>query len=683
MIKARKKWLCILVALTFLLSLLPVSPALAAEYFKITGAYVYVDDDDNQNLGTVTVVYGDDLPSISGDVYIEVTLPEDTDLDAAADYDVTGGSKLSNTSRKVLVQATDINSAEVEIDFTSVDIKSGFTGSIVAAVKVWNYDGGVKYETTANVTIAKIKTSAVTITADSPKTVTVGSGKTGAKITIDEDTPGALSAGDTILLTIQKSGVSWDDDVLSTSNIVYSGLTVSDWEITGTNDRTLSIEVGTPSSSIMGSIEITPKLIVEPGTSDGDVDVKVAGDVDSKTVTIAKVGEGTVDITVKKADKDTVYLGQTRTMDDVTVTLDPSTKFDDDDYITITLPKGLKWADGTASLNADCTNLTVKKLYNDDQSIWLAFDAEVTDDVVLDEFVVKADANAETGDLEITFGGAVTGTAVIGQVKAPFTVEAEKVNVNPLGSEQAAGKITITEVASGALQLTTIDRLFDLVLPMGVQFSGAPEVEVTEGDLEIGDVTVDGDTLTIEITEESNLASTIEITEIEYDIDNRASAGDIKVSIGKDYNEVSDKAIATVVNAAIVSPTKRDASFVIDSTTYTVNGEEQTMDVAPYIKNDRTYMPVRYAALACGVDEDNIIWDGVNRTVTLIKGDRVVQMTIGSKVMQINGASITMDVAPEIAAPGRTMLPFRFVAQALGATVTWDGTTQTVYMSIR
>ncbi|MEW6424462.1 MAG: copper amine oxidase N-terminal domain-containing protein [Bacillota bacterium] len=45
--------------------------------------------------------------------------------------------------------------------------------------------------------------------------------------------------------------------------------------------------------------------------------------------------------------------------------------------------------------------------------------------------------------------------------------------------------------------------------------------------------------------------------------------------------------------------------------------------------------------------------------VTLIKGDKVVQLTIGSNVMLINGVAVNMDVAAEIVDPGRTMLPFR------------------------
>ena len=60
----------------------------------------------------------------------------------------------------------------------------------------------------------------------------------------------------------------------------------------------------------------------------------------------------------------------------------------------------------------------------------------------------------------------------------------------------------------------------------------------------------------------------------------------------------------------------------------------------------------------------------------LIKGDKVVQLTIGSNVV-INSTAITMDVAAEIS-NDRTMLPFRWVAQALGAKVSWDEAAQTL-----
>jgi hypothetical protein len=46
----------------------------------------------------------------------------------------------------------------------------------------------------------------------------------------------------------------------------------------------------------------------------------------------------------------------------------------------------------------------------------------------------------------------------------------------------------------------------------------------------------------------------------------------------------------------------------------------------------------------------------------------------------INGQEISPDVPPQII-DGRVMVPARFVAEPLGATVTWDGVSQTVYIN--
>ena len=63
-----------------------------------------------------------------------------------------------------------------------------------------------------------------------------------------------------------------------------------------------------------------------------------------------------------------------------------------------------------------------------------------------------------------------------------------------------------------------------------------------------------------------------------------------------------------------------------------------------------------------------------------MRGNKVVQLTIGSNVLHINGIQVVMDVAPEIAS-SRTMLPARHVANAFGFNVEWDAATQTVTMT--
>ena len=129
-------------------------------------------------------------------------------------------------------------------------------------------------------------------------------------------------------------------------------------------------------------------------------------------------------------------------------------------------------------------------------------------------------------------------------------------------------------------------------------------------------------------------------------------------------------------------------TFAIDEKTYTVTPsttaaveEEaitptvQTMDVAPYIKEDRTYVPVRYLAYSLGVEESNVTWDGDARKVGISKNDKDIALIIGSPVMQVNQKPVRMDVSPEIT-NDRTFLPARWVAEALGAEVEWDDTSR-------
>lgn len=76
------------------------------------------------------------------------------------------------------------------------------------------------------------------------------------------------------------------------------------------------------------------------------------------------------------------------------------------------------------------------------------------------------------------------------------------------------------------------------------------------------------------------------------------------------------------------------------------------------------------------VSKSNFNLDPTTKKFTL-KDSINIDMVIGSNVLAVNGQSSRMDVAPVIV-NGRTYLPARGVAKALGYTVSWDATTQTV-----
>ncbi len=67
--------------------------------------------------------------------------------------------------------------------------------------------------------------------------------------------------------------------------------------------------------------------------------------------------------------------------------------------------------------------------------------------------------------------------------------------------------------------------------------------------------------------------------------------------------------------------TNSDVTIVvtIDAPAMTVNGQTVALDAPAIIENNRTYLPVRAIANALGVSNDNIKWDGVTSTATLVK----------------------------------------------------------------
>jgi len=121
-------------------------------------------------------------------------------------------------------------------------------------------------------------------------------------------------------------------------------------------------------------------------------------------------------------------------------------------------------------------------------------------------------------------------------------------------------------------------------------------------------------------------------------------------------------------------PGANTITLFIDQLGAMVDGKASLLDVAPFIKDGRTFVPVRFVAEALGAD---VKYDAATQVVTATRGDDVVELTIGSNLMTVNGEVKALLVAPLIV-DGRTVLPFRDLAEAFGSEVTWDAATQTV-----
>jgi len=120
--------------------------------------------------------------------------------------------------------------------------------------------------------------------------------------------------------------------------------------------------------------------------------------------------------------------------------------------------------------------------------------------------------------------------------------------------------------------------------------------------------------------------------------------------------------------------------FAIGVPEYYINGQSKgvKMDVSPFINNGRTFVPVRYLGNALGLDDSKILWDSKQRKAVLKGINATAEMTIGVKQIITNGIAKDIDAAPMLKPPGRTFLPARYIAEALGYEVGWDAKNQIV-----
>ena len=117
----------------------------------------------------------------------------------------------------------------------------------------------------------------------------------------------------------------------------------------------------------------------------------------------------------------------------------------------------------------------------------------------------------------------------------------------------------------------------------------------------------------------------------------------------------------------------------IGNQNFTVNGVSNTLDSPPVIKNGRTLLPIRAVVEALG---GNVDWDATEKKVTVTLRNTTIELWIGKSIAKVNGIDTPIDVTNSKVVPeiinGRTMLPLRFVTEALGCQVQWNGTTQTI-----
>ncbi|MEW5707088.1 MAG: copper amine oxidase N-terminal domain-containing protein [Actinomycetota bacterium] len=708
---SRRKWLSILLVLSMVATLLlPASGAFAAENITVSATSESLVANGNLNtMGKITITPGS-LQTLDATVTVSVTLPKDK-VDASGDqsainhalasdiagYDSAGNlvdltgtveSVSTDTSGNLKIQYSNILSTAKLVVTPKAKVLSTATGDVIASVNVkrTNANGYTEDYGTTDVKVGSVATDKTTVSAATAPLLSEGTGKSIATIKLTENLPGAIDSDSAVYFELPSTSFRWTSFTQPSSG--WGSPSISQ------DGQKVTVVRNSDAQSSANVFEFNGVITIYPGAPQGDIKVRVSGTsgahLTTTDVVVGKIGASSTVLTVKdNTNAKDIYPAKAvgQQIEDIEITSDANLTADK--TVILTLSSG-KWdVDGSGNLNgATLDDLTSLGTFNDGKSIWLKVNSGADKTAKITGAKVLLPHDAALGDLKVTAGGTLglTGDYVVSKVVARATATAASKPEVKVGLSQTAGDITLVETGDNSLSNAELK----LTLPTGVTFTSAPKIKINSNSAVSMTLGTGNSSATYTLSGMTNGIDTIVISDVKYDIDSRVGTGDVSVSLGGAVlNDITDtsnasysKAVMSVANATVVSATAVKSAFVIGSTSYTVNGVTKTMDAAPYIKDSRTFVPVRYVANALGVTDDNIIWDGVKKTVTLIKGDRVVQMTIGSKTMLINGAAITMDTAPEIVSPGRTMLPIRFVAQALGATVNWDPATNTATFTI-
>ena len=454
---------------------------------------------------------------------------------------------------------------------------------------------------------------------------------------------------------------------------------------------------------------------------------------------VAKMVKEAVTYSVEDKDLPVIWAGKDNT-EDGTNTLKVSVEENTGDILntsrkaTFTFPEGIEVAGvdfgGTTNENFKCEiDENVVTIWNYSKN--KTSESKKTDLDV--KFILNA-APTFSGDVNVTLGGQFDDVSLkVATVKAPYTVAAKTSEVLIDYRYVPVNDIVITEAEEGILEED--DEIILAVEKM--DFEDAGKVEVTEGDIDVDvDVDVDFDYddydwldknkayLSVTVNDESTEASTIVISGLELYLDRTLPVGGYALqnvgaanilwensSTTKDvgfqpydadaveatgekaksltypayfkYKEVTvnDSYVDVITSARDQddSTTNRKIIITVGASTMAVGTETVNLDAPAYINSENyTMLPVRAISEAFGA---TVNWDAASRTVTVLSGQRIISMTIGSRTMYINGTPVAMNTTAAIV-NDRTFIPVRDLANSLGiSAINWTEASGTVTLN--
>ena len=315
-----------------------------------------------------------------------------------------------------------------------------------------------------------------------------------------------------------------------------------------------------------------------------------------------------------------------------------------------------------------------------------------------------------TPTVKLTVAGrAISGEEIevdLAKVLQPVTVELEE-KVYKVGlKDQEGTDIIIKEEKAGRIDKGTIVIAFDDA--EGLSFSQTPTVEVTKGDLKLGkgELIRSGNAITgikFNVSRASRSASEITIKDVVVTADRTVPEGRVGILLGgsalTNGNPIASKTYAKLVDANLTDSNTQITDSLqqqIDNIQQIITQKESpvtavfTMGSTGYTVNGEAkqmdgtpYVSengrtmIPVRYVADALGVDSSKILSNSGVITILANETTVQFKLNSNVMLKDGAQIPMD-EKAVLKDGRTYIPVSFAASALGVSASYDATTKTV-----
>ena len=294
--------------------------------------------------------------------------------------------------------------------------------------------------------------------------------------------------------------------------------------------------------------------------------------------------------------------------------------------------------------------------------------ADVKDDIIVDQEIYVIKGIAKSSDpqypITLTINGRLVSVKPDGSYEYEARLREGKNNFVIIATDESGGS---TGIRKTIIRDSTPPEINLIGIEDGMTVND-PALEIKGWVDEVASITLNGEPL--QVNEYREFQKTVTLKD-----------GPNKITIKA--TDLTGK--TTTLTVTVILKKRTIIQLWLGKTQMFVNGSAVTLLTAPTSSSPplpkdlagSTFMPISEVAKALGVE---VQWDGKEKRVTLIQkletGTKKIELWIGKKTAKIDGKEVFIDSKTKKLYPtivgGKTLLPLRFVGDALGADVQYE-----------